>query len=133
MSKYYTPRIEEFTINFNYEYNTWKGWSLKVMDSFNHRPNGTMNLQYDLVLNRSKFRVKYLDRDDIESLGFSVDSYFEAIQSYKRYNTDDFSCIQITCFNSDNIVEIRNPSRIMFQGIIKNKSELERILKIIDV
>lgn len=129
MKKYYTPRVEEFMVNFKYEYKTWKGWSQMTMDSFNHRPNGTMNLQYDLVLNKDKFRVKYLDRQDIESLGFSVESYFEAIQSYK----DIDSKVQVMCFSTNNIVEIRNPSMIMFKGVIKNKSELERILKIIGV
>lgn len=133
MKKYYTPRVEEFMVNFKYEYKTWKGWSQMTMDSFNHRPNGTMNLQYDLVLNKDKFRVKYLDRQDIESFGFKYNKELEVIdvegekcQLYSMPTT--YNLIKY-----NHLIEISEGYHTIFKGIIKNKSELERILKIINV
>jgi hypothetical protein len=70
-NKYYTPAIEEFHVGFEYEIlhnNEWKKTSV-----FNNSCGGDIIFEiknmghWDVV---SKPRVKYLDKEDIESLGW---------------------------------------------------------------
>lgn len=71
-NKYYTPKLEEFHIGFKYEFqyidhNDW------IKDSLEY------NLLYDHDLDsvfeetkNGRLRVKYLDQEDIEELGWKI-------------------------------------------------------------
>ena len=62
--KYYTPEIEEFHVGFEYEVNYGKDrW---VKEGLHYAPQ-VVTLPYK---NLENIRVKHLDREDIESLGF---------------------------------------------------------------
>lgn len=70
-------------------------------------------------------RVKYLDEQDIKSLGFKEDTY-NGVKCFTKNNCQIF-------FFGDNVIsidlfagEFRNQ---YFRGLVKNKSELEVILK----
>ncbi len=129
MSKYYTPSIEEFRVGFEYEYTNDNGgtWSNYVMTPVDLRRH-----PYELT-GSDRLRVKYLDREDIESLGFKIHDYD---------NTDSFTNgdidIEINGYTDPLIIEIwtkknmldRSPEMV-FKGTIKNKSELKNILKMI--
>ena len=78
-NKYYTPELEEFHVGFEYEYFT-KDWVGKdythtwVKLKFNQKEdygNDLDNMVY--FIETEQVRVKYLDREDIESLGFDLD------------------------------------------------------------
>lgn len=139
MSKCYTPSIEEFHVGFEYELERFnddtflKEWIKYIFPtpfSFNDSTG-----QPDLVevfysqLNCS--RVKYLDQEDIESLGFKFEReeqtpYCKAYLyiKYTSYGEYSLSKLEIT----DNI-SISFNDKSLFVGIIKNKSELKQILK----
>ena len=130
---YYTPSIEEFHIGFPYEWlnenNDWiKEDSLTELnaDGFDEQTYG--------------LRVKYLDRSDIESLGWvykptkteQLKSY-----SYEFFNNEFRYVLSFTTLKESFNVEIKDSfigdddravtSRI-FLGDIKNKSELKRLM-----
>lgn len=124
--KYYTPSSEDLIVGLDYQYYTWKGWVDKTIDSLGHRPNGTMSLQYDIVLNKDKFRVKYLDRNDIESLGFKYDGGSNGTDEYVSENGREFILVI-----EDFVAILRSDSTYpLFKGKLKNKLELSKIIKI---
>lgn len=136
MKEYYIPTIEEFCIKFQYELyqNKIIGWEKKEI-----------SLQTDLEavnyhLNNGDIRVKYLDKEDIESYNFNyegegVDIVFSKkgmfktpdgrhnISEYKlRYNLTEHE-LNIECFFGG-ISEGK-----LFEGIIKNINEFKKLLK----
>jgi hypothetical protein len=76
-NKYYTPTIEEFHVGFEYEYrNTVRdssGNQIKSMwkkETFGlDMPGWNLETVFIMIQN-DNIRVKYLDKEDIESLGF---------------------------------------------------------------
>lgn len=130
-NKYYTPTIEEFHTGFEYETfvedkNIWSKETFYLNKSH-------IDLVYFVSLigkeNVPKVRVKYLDKEDIESLGFRVEqkplgSWHEG--EFDVYNKDP----ELMDFEFENI----NPAdpTISIQGLtfkIKNKSEFSRLMK----
>ncbi len=125
-SKYYTPDISEFYVGFEYEkwvteeqqYITFE--VLRVADINNAwiklKAVGMQGVGWEI-------RVKYLDRKDIESFGFTL--------------VDDIDDTGYTSFEYRNYwlgmkgteVYIEDDQGMLFYGDIKNKSELKRILK----
>lgn len=141
-NKYYTPQIEEFYVGFEYEYKefTFKKeksgsyeWSKFILDIDTLQiTQGEYNIGNPFGGSNSKdFRVKYLDQEDIESLGFQEigqeDFYLKGeIDNWnieKLYNKDIFSYWRIN--NKNNCI-------IMFLEI-KNKSELKVLLKQLNI
>jgi hypothetical protein len=76
----------------------------------------------------SNIRVKHLDREDIESLGFSIVQDETDSQWFKN----DLLNTEIGIENNHITIRIAQ-SFVLFSGTIKNKSELKRILKQIGV
>lgn len=135
-NKYYTPSIEEFHVGFEGEFfnnMTDRKWNPEicnedtlqiVFDAFEH---GT---EEDGDTIDKVFRVKYLDKEDIESLGFEYnktqpglnEDYFEHPSEYfMDYDYDSKYCrIYYSIEGGDSTI---------FAGIISNKSELKRLLK----
>lgn len=117
--KYYTPTIEEFHVGFeiqivNIENAQWGIYVIKKEDSFK---------EFDLDF----CRVKYLDKEDIESFGFKlVQSGSNGCSSYKLKDL----YITINEINYSNILISNNKEHQFFIPItIKNKSEFSRLLK----
>ena len=143
-NKYYTPSIEEFHVGFEFE--EWENptfaneeWIAKKIDYFTDLeyvcfPKVDKHLE-NYILGTSLFRVKYIDSEDIKSFGFeeSPDEPEEWFWNYKG----DFD---IQLYFNDKIenldrgigISIYNGS-LVFSGYIKNKSELQQILKMIGV
>lgn len=127
-NKYYTPSIEEFHVGFEFEtsyledYDTWKKVTLEF-DDF-----GFYTSTWEVDSNPTEFRVKYLDKEDIESLGWT-DGETHGLSGYVlNYATDD--SYQMYYDKDNQFTQIYNwNSKIIFEGIIKNKSELKRLLK----
>jgi len=79
------------------------------------------------------FRVKYLDQEDIESLGFTIQDY-DDMDSFSKGDID----IELNKYTNEHIVEIWTRENMLdrsvemvFKGTIQNKSELERVLDMI--
>lgn len=132
--KYYTPSIEEFYVGFEYEENVYNkvsetsannSWVKKIFSQETY-----IHIEDDF-----NYRVKYLDQEDIESLGFKATSpryfiiaapgslgYFtEVVLDYRWFTSKDCK-IYIRGKRGDEHENI-------FVGQIKNKSELKRLLK----
>ncbi len=122
MSKYYTPTIEEFHVGFEYQ-------SLWGLEGINEEWHDEVYSEKDCVNNLcGTLRVKHLDREDIESLGFECTNDHIGFLTFKKQgciielapkNPNEAPVVRIT----------RDSSSSKFEGTIKNKSELKRILK----
>ncbi len=133
--KYYTPDISEFYVGFECE------WQSKIRNETWHKEICDMdliNIAYDSFeheedgeLFKDSFRVKYLDRQDIESLGFKDDGYTFTIflenypDKYSKYNKG----VTFELYLEDGVVSLLYQPDCLFCGIVKNKSELKKILK----
>jgi hypothetical protein len=127
---YYTPKIEDFHIGFEYEYLEENGEWVKV-----EGPEEISEEEYDEQ--EYGLRVKYLDREDIESLGWkhtgrSIDDWFKweepvrlesghRIKFTMHYGYHD----QKLTINGDE----SGTNTCFFEGYIKNKSEFKKLMK----
>lgn len=140
-NKYYTPEIEEFHVGFEYEITNGYEW---VKKSFCHEDFNTFLYQHLYnAINQQHVRVKFLDREDIESLGWEfkerciweipfIYSFDEIgigeVNNVKGawrliYTKDRFCAIIKDCYgDSDH-----------FRGEVKNKSELRKLMKMLEI
>ena len=124
VDKYYTPEIEEFHVGFECEFFEKGKWSpIGVYD---------IDFEYDTkLLKEKRFRVKHLDREDIESLGFKQDHNHNDV----RFGyTNGSTRIQHTPHKNSIIIYQWGRESDTVSGIaIKNKSELKRLLKQLNI
>jgi hypothetical protein len=118
-NKYYTPEIEEFHVGFECDIQP------ENIESFQSHRWCAENY-FDLEASRFKVRVKYLDREDIESFGFEKDS-----GDYDYVNDNQG---QLEILHEDNrgmMIDISTGYGACqeFYGRLKNKSELKKELK----
>ena len=150
MSKYYTPTIEEFYVGFEYEFNsrdydmvnmqeTWE-WTKRKYHHVDFIDKNTSCFQAPCVFNKFKerIRVKYLDREDIESLGFTYDKtssegqlkFFKGnLCLFYRPESKEIGTFTIDPAKNDYMIKYGRDNRLISTLKIKNKSELKRILK----
>lgn len=142
MNKYYTPKIDELCIGFRCEYKTLKGfWKPVICDS------EILSIIFEDLLKGNDYfisscRVKFLDREDIESLGFThIDGsndcrYFKEDKYGRRYRLyfgptiDGYGVVSIDV-SLDSSLGIESSQ--IFRGIIRNKQELVRLLKQLNI
>jgi hypothetical protein len=145
-NKYYTPDISEFYSGFEYEYldQNKKNPIWIKSNEFSNDWVYDDNPHYAVSRNikEGNIRVKYLDQEDIESLGFKLnDSYKEEfVFNYDLKPVDNgykfgirlhfFGIRLIIC---DNLDFGFNKERTYFDGIIKNISELKILLKQLNI
>jgi hypothetical protein len=149
--KYYTPDISEFHVGFEYEFSDWQNETPTEWNKakFNLLENPTylesdswlFNLQAEI--DKKHIRVKYLDRKDIESLGFTrhdingqIECYW--INSDSPYYFKGDRLIKDSTINNHYFIETSknytNDEPVqLFSGFIKNKSELKTLLKQISI
>lgn len=146
--KYYTPELEEFHIGFEYEiledWDTYPEptWWPQVYGTNGNSPENIGYVDKNTLVD---IRVKYLDEQDIKDLGWEFHSTNKMVTWFKGkeewfgktipcsplYKYWDYllkfdpkySSVQIECKTSN------GDSEIFFEGIIKNKSELKRLMK----
>tara|TARA_R110000764_G_scaffold234790_6_gene328888 strand:- start:199 stop:606 length:408 start_codon:yes stop_codon:yes gene_type:complete len=128
-NKYYTPEIEEFHVGFEYEFRTLKGWDKEVM-SWNDYPSYAGDYIGEAIKETDGIRVKYLDQEDIESFGFELrgDTYY----GFTVLNKPDPTWLELRYggWGSELILNT-DQGYVLFRGVIENKSELKRVLKMI--
>ena len=111
MEKYYTPAIEEFHVGFEFEeeyVGSVRGMRTWVPTKF--RGDYSTNYMYENLTKHKtpRCRVKFLDKEDIESLGFEFKEGTESsyikdnitmhVYDAKRWNTKNDT---ITIFKKD--------------------------------
>lgn len=128
-SKYYIPSIEEFHVGFEYEITDGYEWVKKI---FSHDDFNTfLYKQLYNAITQELVRVKYLDKEDIESLGWnsimkkndlSTDTEYFLQKENIIFTLIHYNKIGITIYKNNTLGYI-------FKGTIKNKSELKVLLK----
>jgi hypothetical protein len=165
MNKYYTPTVDELYVGFECEFfnnQQDKVWNKEICDedlvsiAYTIYEHGTIEWEDDIT---RVFRVKYLDKEDIEELGFVLEyipnCYTEddEIQLGHSLRIDEDTSILLHCIFSKNTLKdgVLTPCNIiqvgitrqhvynkntgnweithLFLGEIKNKSELKKLLK----
>lgn len=141
--KYYTPHIEEFYVGFEYEIfedfdsNDTKKWHEQIYgtNGINNENIGYIN---NTLLSLNLVRVKYLNKEDIESLGWtphlnrSTEYYWIKKADISFYLDVNEFYIHIGMGLLESIKNIHLP-RTTFYGTIKNKSELKKIMQQIGI
>jgi len=124
-NKYYTPTIEEFHVGFEYE----ALWGIENIDG--EWLKETFSEKSSISSLEEKVRVKLLDREDAESLGWIFDNNLSIgfINLENRYSYS-IAGVYGTEYDSISISEINEKGIIqfLFHGKIKNKSELQKLL-----
>jgi hypothetical protein len=152
MSKYYTPKLSEFSIlDFDFEYknnrvdlegNSYStNWKRKNFNSIEKWCSWDV-YSIQRMIDAKNIRVKYLDQQDIEELCFikedDGDYYFKG-SDYRidlpQYEYDDYIRLSIEKYGNEgqSLVHIGATGQVLFDGIIKNKSELKRILVMLNI
>ena len=151
-NRYYIPSLEEFCVGFEFEhkdpyYDGREEFQKAVVESdnlvrypdedemFNYweAEHLLSNILYDVKENN--IRVKYLDASDIEELGFKLVFSDIGIECWRLGNFELRTDADLGMYiDSGNLYSIfYNPYgkqyNCVFSGIIKNKSELKRVLK----
>jgi len=129
-AKYYTPSIEEFHVGFEYEYSEYgrKIWINETADADDVLLAFSTYEEHNEEF-ANTYRVKLLDKEDIESLGF--DGY-EPPREYNhswKYKGSKEPKLYVWFNNPIPVVRVYgNFPQTLFQGEIKNKSELKRLI-----
>ena len=144
VEKYYTPEIEEFHVGFEYEFKhpDYEIWNKYTTPEFNFEREDCIPFNGNL----DNFRVKYLDREDIESFGYILDSLSTKHGNKHRYEMkgkrpeekwidvqkDNYKVLSI--YTTDGGFNLDGPNySCKFKGIIKNKSELKKLFQQIGI
>jgi hypothetical protein len=173
-NKYYTPDLEEFHIGFEYELETSHVAGVLEDKGYRHHRRMYPNTSFedylevlktgmwiktsfterdDLVITRIELgnkyiKTKYLDKDDIEELGWK--SVPTDLENYKIVNTltfikDDYTLILYdkeilkeggwNIPNMNIFIEDKNTKwkLFVFYGDIKNKSVLKQVMKMLNI
>jgi len=129
-NKYYTPKIEEFYVGFEYEYKMMGTWDKATFDDLITTDTDGALLDYIPTENSlNSFRVKYLDKEDIEYLGFKHigNNSFES-------NEDNY--LSLEYFKEEKgwyLTYSENESQFGFGGWVKNKSELRKLMQQLNI
>jgi hypothetical protein len=150
-TKYYTPDLEEFHQGFEYE--RWSNSAytpekyIKEVFEFVDKDdiwNDDVTNMLACAYNRGDtVRVKYLDKEDIESLGWKRDSLRAHQLTKQIYNKDNWMLMHNKETREVSVI-VRDPSKeknyiqlSKLKGfdylIINNKSELKKLLKQLNI
>jgi hypothetical protein len=149
-NKYYTPDISEFHVCFEYE-----KYDKRIAVYVNIGPTNWHKHEYHtrdikisnlgIYLNEGSIRVKYLDREDIESLNFT--NYKKAAADWyelEGHFEDSFASYgywtKIKLIHYKHGIKIlayeytyNEEPETLFAGIVNNKSELIKLLKQLNI
>jgi len=156
-TKYYTPTIDEFCPGFQFQYygildeysgdsDSNKGWINTEIASKPRLDSGKYTTEEEVIEemlfaynyffkypNWTKFRVKYLDKEDIESLGFIYNNYLKFPNGKHTDRVVEFIKNEycLSTINNTSVLITKYKDGLfdkLFEGTIKNKSELLRLL-----
>jgi hypothetical protein len=138
MEKYYTPKLEEFCIGFEYEFldmleysktkDKWVKNIVSVNDLATMMRRGFHKVGISQLLKNNRIRVKCLDKEDIESFGFKV---FHEPDYQIHYMKDNIS---VHHYKDNKMIieydgETLKEYKCYFEGYIKNKSEFKKLIE----
>lgn len=122
-NKYYTPELEEFHIGFEYESSTdginWEQYTYSL-DCWSCA-SGMEIAELKYTNPSLLFRVKYLDKEDIESL-WGKDGIL-----------GEFNIAWHPDYNTTVLIYRTSIANTVFRGFIKNKSELKKLIQQLNI
>jgi hypothetical protein len=131
-NKYYTPSLYDFFYGLEYEFARYGTTWQKFTFNEDRAPHVLMNVKETPEM----FRIPYLQKEDIEAEGFKFLARHNGFTGSWRevYKKEDL----VLDFCNNQKVTLSNGQSYedydcYFNGTIKNKSELKRILKMIGV
>ena len=150
--KYYIPTIEEFYVGFEYEMKErFTDGTVKTQEDFDNakwiksifKVGDCLYIERALNGRNSEnglcgIRIKCLDRKDVQELGFEDDGY-EFTKYCKDYpdrygKTSNKKGVNINAiFTENEMFVISYFPETLFNGFIKNKSELKKTLKMLNI
>lgn len=126
-NKYYVPSIEEFHVGFEFEHDNSREWVKHTLDN----SHSLIEVDKDIYINRIK--VKYLDKEDIESFGFKV----EVLDLGQDTNDEELDItinnVSVGTFFLDKTVHNCNLKLYNSFYNIRNKSEFKRLLQQLNI
>lgn len=138
-NKYYTPELSEFCEDFEFEECVdGKNWDKER----SYTPNEFIrDNKFELQewISDGRIRVKYLDQQDIKECGFTYIGKSTIIKE-GLFEIDGWTsyCIRLYYEEHDHRMvivardlKVLNEEVILFQGIIKNKTEFKKVLKML--
>ena len=151
VNKYYTPELEEFHVGFEYEHKEcFLDGTVKTQEDFDNSKwvkqtcdSGIIYIERALNSKNAKnglcgVRVKHLDREDIESLGFNYDKtssdsqlkfYRDNLCLFYRPKSKELGTFTVDPEKNDYMIKYTRDNKMISALTIKNKSELKRLLK----
>tara|TARA_R110000822_G_scaffold127454_1_gene262945 strand:+ start:9354 stop:9761 length:408 start_codon:yes stop_codon:yes gene_type:complete len=132
MEKYYTPEIEEFHVGFEYQnrqpnnHNKGLDWYKQV-----YKSDSIRFVKLACEIYEGSIRVKHLDKEDIESLGFKLDSVHNDVRF--NYLMFPYRIDHIPHQNRIDIYKWGDECDMIGYITIKNKSELRKLLKQLEI
>lgn len=144
-NKYYKPDISEFHYGFEYESKRSYDKNDDVWDKSVWEFDSFLSVYDDgeyAFDNYAGFRVKYLDKSDIESLGFQYVDGNDLVDLYSTITR--LGITWISYYSNFNNIKIWFEDRVrdgsgmfnecyVFRGKVKNKNELSKILEMVGV
>jgi len=130
--KYYTPEIEEFHVGFEFEEWINGSWGTDIFEPDVYCDDRDI---YVRGVDKDTIRVKYLDKEDIESLGFEL----KAIPLGEDTNEDELGIFRKDTgafegtFFLDRTLHNCNIEFFNCYFMVKNKSEFKRVLKMLNI
>lgn len=142
-SKYYELTESDLEIGLECEYITSNNrWVKFKIDSFSTMANIVYNKDKTYSLSEN-WRIKYLDRSDIEELGWEHDQttkdgavfYIGTLMSKYQWSLTAYNALQRLGgdYTLIGITDINNNSDNEFYGTVKNKSELKKLMKMLGI
>lgn len=143
--KFYTPDISEFHVGFECEnFNFIEGkFKPFVIDVF--RLHEILDHELEDYFEPTHYRVKFLDQQDIEECGFELDKivlqeFYKEKEVYVKPDVYGYMIWKVRCQHRPDTHWFRiealfedNEWSVLFEGKIKNKSQLKMILNMIEI
>jgi hypothetical protein len=152
-NKYYTPDIEDFNIGYigerrvaGYPNEEWTKFEIKIKDEDGTYTDDIVDVIDMFDDGGDEFRTKYLDREDIESLGWKYDDMYRdgGTTTYYFESKEKLFDLHFSGTNkmrpSQKIVIFENKStkekystNLLFTADIKSINELKTIMKLLNI
>ena len=139
-NKYYTPELLEFHVGFEFEQFENNNWQQTTLESDGAERFFVMLNTYE---SQDFVRVKHLDREDIESLGWHKhqETYFSFENKKIKSHSNEYFLNEILVLSNSYFLEITDfciiiqdyDYEVIFKGTIKNKSELKKIMQMLNI
>lgn len=150
--KYYTPDISEFHVGFEYEIkgeldSNWIKKTITLNETWYHT-NKKFPVHYNWYIENNRIRVKYLDREDTEGLEWEYKQSiagtniieFEFQDEKNKHPINKIKEVYYLDVSAEHsgilfarihqtITNIVPEKRCLFQGFIKNKAELKKMMQ----